>query len=272
MMTDNHNTTNKEEEEGVEDVEIQEQTTTTTTTEGGMTIAKVHITDSQVPMVGMFFTAVILLVAVLVPGKDIQNWAYGVSVASVTMVFSLVGFLLALKEELNDKIGKFNAYFLFLWCFIGACILTFGGPFTNTGNGYFAAWGMAICSIVGVGVTGEEAKTILGKMGALLGLGASSIVVIIAIIPEIRDWNYRNAGIYALVVAICSLLIVAVFQKKEGMQKVKFITLAFFAILWILLAAFVTFDGPFLITGNGYFGSWAGAITSVMATMAALKE
>ena len=37
--------------------------------------------------------------------------------------------------------------------------------------------------MIGVGVTGSEAKSVVGQMGALLGLGASSIVVIIAIIP-----------------------------------------------------------------------------------------
>ena len=228
-------------------------------------------------MVLMFFCAVILLVAVLALGKggySKARWGYAISVASVSMVFSLVGFGLTFSQDLNNKVGKHNAYFLFLWNFIGACILTFGGPFTSTGNGYFAAWGLVVASMIGVGVTGNEAKSVVGQMGALLGLGASSIVVIIAIIPPMRnDSLYRGGEIYALTVACCSVIVVAVYQKVvKGGGMVKFLVLAFFAILWIVLACLVTFRGPFLTTGNGYFGSWGGAILSTLAAMAALKE
>ena len=256
------------------DVEVQEESTEAAAESGsGMTMAGLHVADHQLPMVGMFFFGLIVLIAVLSPGRGIRYWAYGVSLASVAMVFALVGFFVTLNTELNDTAGKFIAAFLFLWCFIGACIMTFAGPFTMTGNGYFASWGLAVASIVGVGVTGSQAKSVLGRMGALLGLGASSIVVIIAIIPEIQASYYRNTGIYALVVACCTVCIVAALSKSaEKFAKVKFVTLAFFAILWIVLACLCTFRGPFLVTGNGYFASWGGAITSVVASMAALKE
>jgi len=265
MMTDEKDDTKAD--------DVEEQPEATTTEESGVTMGKLHVSEAHVPMVGMFFCGLILLVAVLARGKNLTNWAYGIAVASVAMVFALVGFFLTFSQELNEKAGKFNAAFLFAWCFIGACILTFKGPFITTGNGYFAAWGLAVSSIIGVGVTGEEAKSVVGKMNALLGLGASSIVVMIAIIPKIREYNERNAGIYAVTVACCSLVIVAAFHGCAGkFQKAKFLTLAFFAILWIVLASIVTFRGPFEDTGNGYFGSWGGAITSVLASMAALKE
>lgn len=257
-------------EVAVEDVEEQP----TETKKEGVSMGKVHISDAQVPMVLMFFCAIILLVAVLVPGKygNQRRWAYSVSVASVSMFFSLVGFCLTFSSDLNEKIGKYNAYFLFVWNFVGACVLTFGGPFLTTSNGYFAAWGLVIASMLAVGVTGVEAKSVVGRMGALLGMGAASVVVIIAVIPEISGF-YRNESIYSLVVACCSILVVIVYQKLvEGGGMVKFCVLALFAILWIVQACFVTFKGPFLTTSNGYFGSWGGAITSVVAAMAALKE
>jgi hypothetical protein len=229
-------------------------------------------------MVLMFFCAVILLVAVVVgynKGRLADaRYGYSVAVPSVSMVLSAVGFGLTFSEEKNATLGKYNAHFLFVWNFIGACILTFGGPFTQTGNGYFAAWGLVVASMIAVGVTGSEAKSVVGRMGALLGLGASSIVVMIAIIPYLSSKDaYRNSEIYAVTVACCSIVVVIVYQKFiKGGGMVKFLVLAFFAILWIVLACIVTFEGPFLTTGNGYFGSWGGAITCTLAAMAALKE
>jgi hypothetical protein len=275
-------------EEQVEDVELQPETTTTAAAAaakeeeeegGGVSMGKIHVTDAQVPMVLMFFCAVILLVAVVVGynGRLADaRYGYSVAVPSVSMVLSAVGFGLTFSDEKNATLGKYNAHFLFLWNFIGACILTFGGPFTQTGNGYFAAWGLVVASMIGVGVTGSEAKSVVGRMGALLGLGASSIVVVIAIIPKLSnqaDSLYRNGEIYAMTVACCSIVVVIVYQKFiKGGGMVKFLVLAFFAILWIVLACIVTFNGPFLTTGNGYFGSWGGAITCTLAAMAALKE
>lgn len=270
-MTDDNKDDNKTADNA--DVEVQQEETVME--ESGVTMGKIHVSDAQVPMVGMFFCGLILLVAVLVPGKGLKFWAYGVSVASVAMVFALIGFGLTFSEDLNEKVGKFNAIFLFLWCFIGACILTFSGPFLTTGNGYFASWGLAVSSILGVGVTGSEAKSVVGKMGALLGLGASSVVVLIASAQYVKEGNpYRNASIYALCLACITVFVVGFFQRcgdKSGGKVVKVTTLGFFAINWVVMACIVTFDGPFLTTGNGYFGSWGGAITSVLATMAASK-
>lgn len=268
--------TDDNKDDTMEDVEVQEEPSSPT--EGGMNVhvGKLHISDIQLPFVGMFFTGLILLIAILIPGRSLKFWAYGIALASVAMVMALVGFGLTFSESANNSVGKFNAYFLFLWCFVGACIMTFIDPFTSTSNGYFASWGLAVCSIVGVGVTGSEAKSVVGKMGALLGLGACAIVVLIAIIAPLRgtgDSTIRNICIYTLVVACVTIPIVAVFQKcGEKFQKLKFFTLAFFSILWIVLAAMVTFKGPFRDTSNGYFGSWGGAITSVIAAMAALRE
>lgn len=245
----------------------------------GVTVAGFHITNAQLPMIGTFFSALILLVAILVGGKSLKNYEYTISVAAVAMFFSLLGFLLtSCRKDNDDKTSQFNGIFLFLWCFIGACVLTFNGPFKITGNGYFASWSLAICSTMSVGVTGKKAKSFVTGIGAVLGLGASAIVVIAALIPEMRDDDiYRNQEIYALVVSCVTIVLVGVLacqgHGKETVEpsKLKFLLLAIFSILWIVLASIVTFDGPFRDTGNGYFGVWVGAIMSVWAAMGALR-
>jgi len=92
--------------------------------------------QSTLAYVGMFFSAIVLLVALtsskLGDYKDNKFYEYGISLASIAMIFSLVGFFL----RSNDRIAMYNNYFLFVWCFIGACIMTFGdGPFLTTSNG-----------------------------------------------------------------------------------------------------------------------------------------
>ncbi|EJK57391.1 hypothetical protein THAOC_22572 [Thalassiosira oceanica] len=44
------------------------------------------------------------------------------------------------------------------------------------------------------------------------------------------------------------------------------------AVAWIVEACLVSFNGPFVYTGNGYFASWAGAATSSMAACAAMQD
>jgi hypothetical protein len=44
---------------------------------------------------------------------------------------------------------------------------------------------------------------------------------------------------------------------------------AILTVCWIIMASLVTFRGPFEVTGNGYFASWAGAATASVATFAA---
>lgn len=237
---------------------------------------KVHIAEKQLPMVGTLFAGVVFLVAILTLGRSAKWWAYGVSLGSVTIVFSIVGLLLAMWKGLNDKVGMFNSYFLFLWCFVGACIFTFAGPFQVTSNGYFSAWGMAMFSVMGVGVSANQMSQSVSGMGSLLGLLACSIIVLIAAIEPIQNWYYRNESIYALTLACVSILVAGGFWFKDrnsegGKDMVKFFVLGFFAICWIVEACLVTFRGPFRETGNGYFGSWGGAVTSVFATMGALS-
>jgi len=104
---------------------------------------KISMADKQMPLVGIFFAAIILVIAMTTGlGKEHTFYGYGISVGAVSMFFSAVGIVFTLGG-LKDSpavsvMAKFNNYFLALWTFLGGLILTFWGPFQVTGNGYFA--------------------------------------------------------------------------------------------------------------------------------------
>lgn len=113
-----------------------------------------------------------------------------------------------------------------------------------------------------LGFTASAFQTSVKGLGALMGLLASSIIVIIALIDWVGGGLFRGESIYAMVVACITVLLVLVHiykEKKEGDGDgggmVMGVLLAFFAALWLVMACLVTFRGPFIATGNGYFAS-----------------
>ena len=106
--------------------------------EDGMRVAGVHINQLRMPLVGMFVSATVLLISVL-SWKQTANpirWReYAISVPAVTMSFSFLFILMTCKESFYKKNGKYANIVLFIWNFVGACLLTFIDPFTTTGNG-----------------------------------------------------------------------------------------------------------------------------------------
>ena len=139
---------------------------------------------------------------------------------------------------------------------------------------------MVVCSAAALGLSANTFTSSIQGLGALVGLLAASVVVIIAIAPTLgKNEPYRNASIYTISVASVTLAVILIHlarEKKLGTEKsggiVAFITLAFFAILWLVLAGLTTFRGPFLTTGNGYFAAWAGAAMACFAAGAARNQ
>mmetsp|Transcript_871 Transcript_871/g.1800 ORF Transcript_871/g.1800 Transcript_871/m.1800 type:complete len:295 (+) Transcript_871:95-979(+) len=242
---------------------------------GGMSldVAGIHVNEKQLPHVGAFITALVLLVALTIGDRNADTYEYGVVVAAVTLFVGLVGAVYHFKWSKpagEDTIGSALAYFLFAWTFVGACVLTFRGPFEITGNGYFASWGMVIAASMAVGISGGKAKEALtGFTGSIIGLAACAIVVICDVVDEL-DGSYKGESIYALIVSLLTIVVVSLFYYKQhtsfdSTDAVAFAVFAAFSVMWIILAFVTTFRGPFQLTGNGYFGAWAGAIVSVYA-------
>mmetsp|Transcript_12397 Transcript_12397/g.25617 ORF Transcript_12397/g.25617 Transcript_12397/m.25617 type:complete len:226 (-) Transcript_12397:245-922(-) len=156
-----------------------------------------------------------------------------------------------LANGMYEKVGQGMNILLFLYTFFGACFLTFREPFATTGNGYFASWAMVCGSAMALGMTASALKSSIKGLGAIIGLLASSVIVLIAIIPPLRD-NQGGEEIYTIALACLTaffLLVVLGLERMNGDKalpnKVMFFILLFFAVCWIVQACFVTFRGPF---------------------------
>jgi len=239
---------------------------------------QVTVSEKQMPMVGMFVAAAILVIAIVQhPTVDGDNvfYNYALSVAIVAMIFSLFGLILNRNDGLNERFGKFNAYFLFLWNVIGATILTFPGPFQQLGNAYFSVWALAVFSMMAVGVSPSSLKDEVSGMGAQAGLMASAIIVLIALVGPagLGSNNANGQVVYGVVLAALTIVFIGAFMFLERggspPSRVKMPLLVLLAINWVVCACFLTFNGPFTAAGNGYFGAWGGAATGLSAAAAA---
>ena len=242
----------------------------------------VKLDGHELPVAGMFVSAAILLTAVTADGgadKDDWHWAYGIALTVITMFFSLVLGAFIRKPELVESqpmVPHHLNHFLFVWNFVGACLMTFGeGPFLWTSNGYFAAWGMAIFSVMGLGMSSDSVK----NAGSMMGHLATSIIVIIALSTHDNSFdNYAGESIYGIIMACLSAVTVMyqVSMERKGQEglsaKVKFPIFALYALCWVVSASLMTFRGPFVLTGNGYFGAWGGAVTGIYCAMAAKEQ
>lgn len=228
--------------------------------------------DSTLAYAGMALCAAILLIALCSKNsgwEQHKHYEYGIAVASIAMIFSFLGWTMAYTNKPGtDRVLLYNNYFLFLWNFIGTSFLTFGGPFVDTGNGYFAAWGLVVFSTLALGVSATSVQQHLSiTTHSSAALFACSIVVLTAIsfhgIND-RDPNFAEL-VYSLIVTIITILITGatLSGKVPTTPASELYIMALMMILWSVLAGLLTFRGPFLVTGNGYFGSWGGAFAAV---------
>ena len=109
----------------------------------------------------------------------------------------------------------------------------------------------------------------------LTGLGFCSFLVLIAAFPYINT-EYKWQSMTASIVSGASLLIIIFYlykhQKESRLPTESFVVLLLLSLFWIFTAGVTTFSGPFLVTGNGYFASWGGAILSVVVTKDAYQD
>lgn len=251
--------------------------------------------SSVLPLSIQLIASIVLCIAVGQLPTQVQNWEYTVAVGVVAAAFSFIGLLIFnLKRDVYDKIlftapifqevtvGLLLAIFLFIWWAIGTGIITFQAPFNGAGNfnGYFSAWVGFIASVAGLGAVGHKMYESAKGASGLVGVAAAGVVVLCAAGPELqRAAPVGGNAIYALVLGILSVVVAVVFlalnhagKQSDAKSKVEFVLMLMLAIMWIIMACLTTFQGPFVVLGNGYFGSWAGVIATVVATHSALKE
>jgi len=114
-----------------------------------------------------------------------------------------------------------------------------------------------------------------------LNLGAAALVVILALIPNLTDMiegtpegtpEYEmevylagcGAGVTMTIVGLFLTLKVCTWNTPRNACG-ESIILSFLAGLWVVIACTVSFRGPFVVTGNGYFASWFAVVMSVKA-------
>jgi hypothetical protein len=265
-----------DEEVGVEEPVRQEETDAAE--KETLSVAGVTIDASQLPLFVVLIASIVLLVATTAhyDGNLSSYGNYVISVSSIAMIISFFGLLLTkFAEDQYAKVCKPMNMVLFLYTLVGACFITFKDPFTKTSNGYFAAWAVVYGSAMAIGMDAKALSTVKG-IGAIMGLLASSVVVIIATITPIRNGFFKSEAVYALVLSCITvsylLAVMALDRREMSLPKMLYAaSMTILAMCWILEACFVTFRGPFEGTGNGYFASWAGALTSSFAAFAAKK-
>lgn len=195
-------------------------------------------------------------------------------------------------------IMKLLSYFLLLWNFVGTCLMTFGSlaPFDITGNGYFGSWGVVVFSIMAVGITMDTIKGTFRGLNFQIGLLMCCFLVFFDSVGIVADKKFCvevvgvptcfnhvvgslqwNIALFAFILSILTAILVPLFlylehKKVEQLKTFKSPTLVIFAIVWFVEAILATFSGPFLYTGNGYFGSWGGAVTSILVAKYAAPE
>lgn len=67
-------------------------------------------------------------------------------------------FTAATSSALAEKLSVGLSTFLAIWWFPGAFVLTFQGPFTTVGNGYFGSWACFLFAIQWFGVSERDGQ------------------------------------------------------------------------------------------------------------------
>lgn len=212
---------------------------------------------------------------------------YAISISSISIALSSLVLLMdKFSEDMYDKFGKHMNGLNFVWSFIGACFLTFKEPFTNTGNGFFAAWAVVLGCALANDTDLKDCHSKVKSLSSIMGLMTSSLVVMLASIEPVRDKgtnpydpniNNYDEALFAMCLSCVTFVVLGfmLMMNNRGTTmptKLYFGMMAILTMCWIIMACLVTFRGPFKVTGNGYFGSWAGGATSAFATFAAKQD
>lgn len=235
----------------------------------------VNIMEKQMPFLGQLLVAPILILAsTLAETSSAKNYGFATAVGVVAILFSAGGLYLLQKGEMYNQqltalpilgpcsVGYTLSLVNFIWWGVAAGILTFSGPFTVTGNGYFAVWAGFFASALGVGITQDQLK----DLNQTIRLATASLVIVCSV-PSQLGGLFDPEAIFALTLACFTLVFCIITTNFANLltQQNAFYMLMGLTLLWVIEAALVTFRGPFTETGNGYFASWGAAFLCIVS-------
>lgn len=114
----------------------------------GVSFVKKNLEKAGNPSIlALFFFALVVMISCLPYRKTQYNdeAVYCLVIAVISMAFSLVLAFLHYFDKEKSLITYFLMSLLCALWIVTAGIVTFRGPFTFTGNGYFGSWGCTIC-------------------------------------------------------------------------------------------------------------------------------
>ena len=97
---------------------------------------EITLPQEKVPLLGVMACAMLLHVTIFID-EDIYstNYRYGIILSNVAFFAALVSLVIPTKKTIGLN------YIIYLLTYTGACLSTMeSGPFSKTGNGYFASW------------------------------------------------------------------------------------------------------------------------------------
>jgi len=92
-------------------------------------------------------SCIVLFAAIETVGQGNGASTFGLIAGIFSAALSALVFYLVDRNKLGAKgVKAFALFFVALWI-AAAIVLTFGGPFSRTGNGYFATWAATFCAV-----------------------------------------------------------------------------------------------------------------------------
>jgi len=199
---------------------------------------------------------------------------YQVACGTISAFFALVSALLYHLGKLdNVRVLEGISLFQFLWWTAGMIVLTFFGSFQSVayGNGYFGTWGAFFFATIGLVSTSDMFQNSVDRAvhsvrAPLLFLVAASAVAMGASISpcspssQCTDYNGFAVALSTISLFLAIVLLLAANHLPHTVLKACGV---FLVLWWVIGFAVVSFGGPFIAPGNGYFACLGAVFISV---------
>jgi len=175
------------------------------------------------------------------------------------------------------------ALFFLLWWVVGACILTYLGPFKVTSNGYFSCWAAFGASIrlFNATLNGAPADLLSRKSGHNGGAGEKSkaavasmigwsVVLLIASLHVVGGstpdaHTKRGPAVFAIVVSVVTIRDAVFLLTMNSLDFTRKAGAILLVVLWLatVIVTTIPYNMTFAAAGNGFFAVWLGLVSCV---------